>query len=345
MSRELQPKQFLPLVGEHTLFQQTLLRVASLGARARAPIVVCNEAHRELVARQASDVGIDLAAIVVEPLGRNTAPAVAAVALAGGESLDRDALLLVLPADHVVADVAAFVAAVNAGVEAASAGFLVTFGVVPDRPETGYGYILKGENRGAWSRLDKFVEKPDLPTAAAYVESGRYLWNSGMFLFSAQAFLDELGRQAPAMLEVCRESVADAVVANGVTTLGARFRDCPANSIDYAVMEGTRQAAVVPLSAGWSDVGSWPALHDVSAKDAAGNTTSGHVVLETCANTYVTASGRLVAAVGLRDTVIVETPDAVLVMARSHAQDVKKVVDELKRQGLTTLLEKLPSAH
>jgi mannose-1-phosphate guanylyltransferase/mannose-6-phosphate isomerase len=245
-----------------------------------------------------------------------------------------DALLLVLPADHVVRDAAAFAAAVEVAVDAAAAGYLVSFGVVPDRPETGYGYLLRGESRGRWAVLQRFVEKPDLKTAEQYVASGRYLWNSGMFVLAAETYLRELERHAPAMLAACRAAVTAAAVDTDFTRLGAAFASCPADSIDYAVMEKTDRAAVVPLDAGWSDVGSWSALYDVLEKDDAGNVTSGDAIVEQCRDTYVVASSnRIVAAVGLESVVVVETPDAVLVVARDAAQGVKAVVERVKGRG------------
>jgi mannose-1-phosphate guanylyltransferase/mannose-6-phosphate isomerase len=346
MSREHRPKQFLPLVRDHSLFQDALRRTQTLRSEIRPPIVVCNTGHRFLVAEELLAAGLEAQTIVLEPVGRNTAPAVAVAALlaqraeqerAEGDA-DADPLLLVLPADHVILDLDAFSAAVEVALEAAESGRLVTFGVVPSGPETGYGYLLRGEDRGGWADLARFVEKPDVETARGYVESGTYLWNSGMFLFSAQAFLRELERCEPAMAAACRRAVAEAHVDADFTRLGAAFGECPANSIDYAVMERTAHAAVVPLDARWSDVCSWPALHDVLPKDAAGNALSGDVVARSCANTYVAANSRLVAAVGLEGIIVVETADAVLVTTREHAQDVKGIVEELKSTGRGALL-------
>jgi mannose-1-phosphate guanylyltransferase/mannose-6-phosphate isomerase len=331
MSRELTPKQFLPLVTRLSLLQETLQRAQSVGAFVRRPIIVCNEAHRFLVAEQARAISIEPQAIVLEPAGRNTAPAVAAGALLA-ESFVTDPLLLVLPADHVILDTAAFAAAVTVAIAAARDGRLVTFGVVPDKPETGYGYIARGEDRGGWYGVERFVEKPDLRTAQGYVDSGRYYWNSGMFLFAASTFLRELAVHAPAMVEPCRRAVAQAAVDADFTRLGKAFLESPSSSIDYAVMEKTERAAVVPLAAGWSDVGSWPALHDVLPKDASGNVAVGDVLLEQCTRSYVASSGRTVAAIGLDEVVVIETPDAVLVMARDNAQDVKKIVETLKKR-------------
>lgn len=333
LSREARPKQFLPLVSATSLFQETLLRAQRLALGAQAPIVVCNAAHLDWVLTQSRDLGIEPQAVVLEPVGRNTAPAVAIAALLASKATPEsaaDPLLLVLPADHVVADQDAFAAAVRAATDAAAAGRLVTFGVVPDRPETGYGYILKGEQRGAWADIGRFVEKPDFTTAQAYVRSGRYLWNSGMFLFSAAGLLAELGAHAPDILAACQRAVADIIPDGSMLRLGPQFERCPAISLDYAVMEKTERGAVVPLAAGWSDVGSWPALHDAVPHDSVGNAVSGDVLVESCRNTYVSSQRRLVAAVGLDDIVIVETDDAVLVMRRDRAQDVKKIVDRLK---------------
>jgi mannose-1-phosphate guanylyltransferase/mannose-6-phosphate isomerase len=332
LSRETRPKQFLPLVGSTSLYQLTLSRVRGLGLGVRPPIVVCNEAHGDFALAQSRGLGIELGAVVLESVGRNTAPAVALAALLATRAVGagEDPLLLVLPADHVIADERAFAAAVRVAVEAAERGRLVTFGVVPDRPETGYGYILRGRRHGDWADIGKFVEKPDLATAEAYVASGEYLWNSGMFLFSAARWLEELQVHAPEILAVCERAVAAARSEGAVVRFGAELAHCPADSIDYAVMERTTYGAVVPLAAGWSDVGSWSALHDVLQRDAQGNSTSGDVLIESCRNVQVRAKTRLVAAVGLEDVVVVETEDAVLVLRRDHAQDVKKIVDALR---------------
>lgn len=359
LSRELRPKQFLPLVTERTMLQETYLRTRKLADLLGDPIVVCNEAHRFLVAEQMRAVGATPQTIVLEPEGRNTAPAVAIAAwlaveaardaksgtgqaraahpadsrTAPASSDESDApLLLVLPADHVIADVDAFAAAARTAFSAAARGHLVTFGVVPTRPETGYGYLLKGsagDDTGDWYRLERFVEKPNRSTAEAYVKSGRYLWNSGMFVFSAQRYLDELARCAPAIAEACRRAAIEASRDADFTRLGAAFAASPSDSIDYAVMEHTNSAAVVPLDAGWSDVGSWAALHEIVDKDAEGNVLRGDVIAESCRNCYISSSGRLVAVVGAEGYVVVETADAVLVMPHSAAQDVKRVVESL----------------
>jgi mannose-1-phosphate guanylyltransferase/mannose-6-phosphate isomerase len=333
LSRKLRPKQFLRLVSEHSLFQETVLRTQVLADRAAPPLVVCNEAHRFLVAEQLRELEVRSQAIVLEPVARNTAPAVGVAALLAQSSVatNDEAVLAVLPADHVIPGVAAFGNALDAALAGAASGRLVTFGVVPDRPETGYGYLLRGAARGRWSELEKFVEKPDLATAERYVASGRYLWNSGMFVFGATSYLSELERHSPTMLAACREALGQAECDGDFVRLGAAFAASPSDSIDYAVMEKTDKAAVVPLDAGWNDVGSWPALHDVLGKDDAGNVFRGEVLARGCRNTYISANGRLVAAIGLENVVVVETEDAVLVMTRDEAQNVKQIVDRLAK--------------
>ena len=341
LSRELYPKQLLPLVGERTMLQETVARLDGV-ADVAAPIVVCNESHRFMVAEQLR--GSPAQAIVLEPVGRNTAPAVAAAALVAlgragapgtnGSAPDDDPVLLVLPADHVIRDVPAFQDVVAIGRRAAEQGRLVTFGVVPDRPETGYGYIRRERGDGPSYAVAEFVEKPDYQTAVRYVQSGEYYWNSGMFMFRARTWLEELGRYAPAMLAACEAAVAAATRDLDFTRLpAAEFGACPADSIDYAVMEKTTAAVVVPLDAGWSDVGSWSALQDALPTDADGNVTSGDVIAEGASGCYLHATSRLIAAVGLRDHVVVETKDAVLVAPRDRVQDVKALVARLKAQG------------
>jgi mannose-1-phosphate guanylyltransferase / mannose-6-phosphate isomerase len=334
LSRELYPKQFLPLVGERTMLQDTVGRLASLGAA--GPIVVCNEHHRFIVAEQLRQQDVTPTAIVLEPVGRNTAPAVAIAALTalGGRPNAEDPVLLVLPADHLLRDVAAFHAAVRHGLAAATAGKLVTFGVVPTKPETGYGYIRRKAGPGPAYPIAEFVEKPDAARAAEYIASGDYLWNSGMFMFRARRYLDELGLFAPAMLQCCRAALAGATGDLDFTRLSAvEFARCPGDSIDYAVMEKTGDAVVVPLDAGWSDVGSWSALHESLAADDSGNVTHGDVITEDSTGCYLYSSQRLVATVGLKDHVVVETKDAVLVAPKERVQDVKNLVGRLKQLG------------
>jgi len=334
LSRELYPKQLLPLVAERTMLQETVARTAGLPDLG-APIVVCNESHRFMVAEQLRELGTSARAIILEPLGRNTAPAVAVAALVASDGAPGDdPVLLVLPADHVIRDGAAFHAAVTLGRTAAEAGGLVTFGVVADRAETGYGYIRRADDPGPVFRVAEFVEKPDTATARRYVESGEYFWNSGMFMFRASVFLAELGRHAPAMLAACRASLAAAGRDLDFLRLPAQeFAACPADSIDYAVMEKTDAAVVVPLDAGWSDVGSWSALADALPRDADGNVTAGDVIAEDSTGCYLHSTSRLIAAVGLRNHVVVETKDAVLVAPRDRVQDVKQLVAELKARG------------
>lgn len=334
LSREAYPKQFLPLAGEDTMLQATWSRVAPL-AQAR-PIVVAGEDHRFLVAEQLRQVGAPVPAIVLEPVGRNTAPAIAAAALqalqdAGGG----DPLLLVLPSDHVVRDVAAFHAAVRAAMPAAEAGALVTFGIVPTAPETGFGYIqaeagqAEADTTGVRKVL-RFVEKPDAATARQYLDAGGYYWNSGMFLFRASRYLAELERFRPDILAGVRAAFAGARHDGDFVRLDSdAFAATPAESIDYAVMERTDAAMVLPVDIGWNDVGSWSALWDVAERDADGNAHRGDVIAVDSRNSYAYAR-RLVALVGVDDIVVVETDDAVLVARKDKVQRVKEVVARLK---------------
>jgi mannose-1-phosphate guanylyltransferase/mannose-6-phosphate isomerase len=326
LSRSLYPKQFISLTGEQTLLQQTVKRLDGLiGA---PPLVVCNEDHRFMVAEQMRALGLGDCSVLLEPVGRNTAPAVAVGAL---EALAThpDALLLVLPADHVFKDVAAFQEAVRAGVPHAEAGNLVTFGIKPDRPETGYGYI-KADGPGV-SPVARFVEKPDMKTAEGYVAAGDYYWNSGMFLFGARRYLDELEKFSPELAEASRAAHEAITRDADFLRLGkASFEACPSDSIDYAVMERTDSAMVVPLSAGWNDVGSWTSLWDIGDKSPDGNVVWGDVWVNDVQNSYLRAEHRLLAAVGVEDHVVVETADAVLVAHKDRTQEIKQIVDELK---------------
>jgi mannose-1-phosphate guanylyltransferase/mannose-6-phosphate isomerase len=336
LSRELYPKQLLALTGERTMIQQTALRLS--GMAAAGPVVVCNEAHRFLVAEQLRQLGIAPQAIVLEPTGRNTAPAIALAAhaalKAAGPKAATDPLLLVLPADHVIRDVPAFHQAVHSALDAAQQGQLVTFGIVPTSPETGYGYIQRGPTSGAVYRIARFVEKPAAAVAKELVASGDYYWNSGMFLFGARRYLEELGRLAPGIASACAEAFTAAKADLDFTRVDKQlFEACPSDSIDYAVMEKTAEAVVVPLDAGWSDVGSWAALHEASEPDAHGNVSRGDVICEDSEGCFLYSESRLVSTVGLKDHVVVETKDAVLVAPRSRVQDVKKLVFRLKEQG------------
>ena len=331
VSRESHPKQFQPLAGELSMLQETLKRTTGLDES--APVVVCNEEHRFMVAEQLRQVNLEASALILEPVGRNTAPAVALAALYAVAD-DPDALLLVLPADHVIQDVEAFVAAVGKAVPLAQQGRLMTFGVVPSSPETGYGYIKCGESLGGdLYGLERFVEKPDAPTAAAYLESGSYLWNSGMFLLGAAAYLEELKSHAPEILSCCQDAMQSANRdMDFVRPEPAIFDGCPSDSIDYAVMENTERGGVVSLDCGWSDVGAWSALWDVSARDKEGNASRGDVILDNCKDSYFYSDSRLVAATGVNGLVVVETADAVLVADRDKVQDVKRIVNQLKAQ-------------
>lgn len=331
VSREAHPKQFLPLVGEASMLQDTLRRTSAL--QAAAPIVVCNEEHRFMVAEQLRQMNVSPGSLILEPEGRNTAPA---VALAAMQALvdDPGAILLVLPADHVIQDVESFLAAVEKALPMAANGRLMTFGVVPATPETGYGYIRCGDalDDGLFD-LAEFVEKPDTATAQSYLDNGGYLWNSGMFLLGAQAFLDELGKFAPAMLECCREAMAGANSdMDFVRPDSGAFSRCPSDSIDYAVMEKTGGGGVVSLDCGWSDVGAWSALWDVDSRDGAGNVCKGDVIADNCSGNYFRSDSRLIAATGVDNLVVVETADAVLVADRGKVQDVKNIVNTLKQQ-------------
>ena len=331
LSRELHPKQFLPLAGGDSLLAQTWQRIAGL-AQIAAPIVVCNEEHRFLVAEQMRACGAQPASIVLEPQGRNTAPA-AAVAALKALDIDAEAVLLLLPADHVIQQPELFAAAVAQGMPAAREGQLVTFGIVPTAPETGYGYIKRAEALGdQLFRIERFVEKPDLETARGYLASGDYLWNSGMFLMRADAYLEQLEQFAPAIVQASRKALAEARGDLDFTRLdAAAFAECPSDSIDYAVMERTQRGVVVPLACGWNDVGSWSSLWDVAAKDEQHNAISGDVLLHDVDHSYIRAESRLVAAVGVDNLVLVETSDAVLVADRSRVQEVKEIVTALKK--------------
>ena len=328
LSREAYPKQFLPLAGDDTMVQATWRRVEALADL--APIVVANEEHRFLVAEQLRQVGAPVPAILLEPVGRNTAPAIAAAALqamAGGA----DPLLLVLPSDHVVRDVAGFQRAVREASSAAEAGALVTFGIVPDAPETGFGYIQAEAGDGLRQVL-RFVEKPDAATARSYLDAGGYYWNSGMFLFRASRYLEELARFRPDIVDAVRAAHAAARHDGDFVRLDkGAFSACPSDSIDYAVMEKTADAMVLPVDIGWNDVGSWSALWDVAERDADGNAHHGDVIAVDSRNSYAYAQ-RLVALVGVDDIVVVETDDAVLVARKDKVQEVKQVVARLKQE-------------
>ncbi len=334
LSRKAMPKQLLPLAGTRTMIQETVARVQGEGFA--APLVICNQEHRFLIAEQLRATGAADAKIMLEPVGRNTAPAAAVAALRVAAD-DPDGLVLLIPSDHVVLDRAAFLAAVSIARQAADADALVTFGIQPGGPETGYGYIKRAAplaGIGGAFAIERFVEKPDRATAQAYLAAGGYYWNSGMFLFRAQAFLDELARLNPRMLECCRDSLAHAHVDMDFIRLGEpAFVACPSDSIDYAVMEKAAKAAVVPVEMGWNDVGSWQSLWDIASRDDSGNAIIGNVIAQQAKDSYLRSEGPLLAAIGIEDLVVVATKDAVLISHRDSAQDVKKVVDLLEKQG------------
>lgn len=331
MSRELYPKQFLSLVGENTLLQQTLERLKGLDTA--APVLICNEEHRFLAAEQLRQIGLLQHNIVLEPVGRNTAPAIA-LAAQTALAADDNALLLVLAADHVIADAAAFKTAVRQSVPFAESGELITFGIVPTHPETGYGYIRRGEPTNDLFKVAQFVEKPGGATANDYVASGEYYWNSGMFLFRADRYLEELQAYRPDIYEACTAAMQDIQPDLDFVRVNAEaFEQCPSESVDYAVMEKTNRALVVPLDAGWSDVGSWTALWELGVKDERGNVTKGDVIHHQTENTYVLADNALVTTVGVKDLVIIQTKDAILVADKHQVQNVKSIVAELKAQG------------
>ena len=331
LSRQLFPKQFLTLTGENSMLQATALRLSEI--EHQAPVVICNEEHRFSVAEQFRANAIDNSGIILEPVGRNTAPAIALAAFNALKSGD-DPLLLVLAADHVIQDEAAFCASVEKAAAHAASGKLVTFGIVPTAPETGYGYIKRGavENETGFVVIE-FVEKPNLATAEKYLASGDFYWNSGMFLFKASAYLTELKTHSPEIYAACESSMANVQPdLDFIRVDKAAFEACPDDSVDYAVMEKTAQAVVVPMDCGWSDVGSWSALWEIEDKDQNGNVFKGDVINIDTSNSYINAQEKLVAVVGLDDVVVVETKDAILVSKKSQVQEVKQVVNQLKGQ-------------
>jgi mannose-1-phosphate guanylyltransferase len=327
LSRAAHPKQFLRLHGEDTMLQATVKRLSGLDIQ--SSITICNEEHRFFVAEQLREID-KLGSIILEPVGRNTAPAIALAAL----TVKDDPLLLVLAADHVIQDEAAFNAAVVRAIPLAEAGKLVTFGIVPSEPDTGYGYIKRGNDFGEGFTVDEFAEKPSLEVAQGYISSGEYYWNSGMFLFRASSYIEELNKFRPDILEQCKASVMDVKADLDFLRINKEtFESCPAESIDYAVMEKTSQAVVVSMDAGWSDIGSWSSLWDISEKDGDGNSTHGDVILHNTHNSYVKTDERLVAAIGVNDLVIVSTKDALMVAHKDSVQDVKIITANLKARS------------
>ena len=327
LSRAAYPKQFLRLHGEDTMLQATVKRLSGLDIQ--SSITICNEEHRFFVAEQLREID-KLGSIILEPVGRNTAPAIALAAL----TVKDDPLLLVLAADHVIQDEVAFNAAVIRAIPLAEAGKLVTFGIVPKKPDTGYGYIKRGNDIAEGFTVDEFVEKPSLEVAQGYISSGKYYWNSGMFLFRASSYIEELKKFRPDILEQCKASVIDVKADLDFLRINKEtFESCPAESIDYAVMEKTSHAVVVSMDAGWSDIGSWLSLWDISKKDGDGNYTQGDVILHNTHNSYVKTDGRLVATIGVDDLVIVSNKDSLMVARRDSVQDVKMITELLKIQG------------
>ncbi|WP_305459251.1 mannose-1-phosphate guanylyltransferase/mannose-6-phosphate isomerase [Photobacterium leiognathi] len=332
LSRTHYPKQFIPLVNNDSMLQNTITRLGSLSKS--DPIVICNNEHRFMVAEQLRNIDIDNARIILEPVGRNTAPAIALAAFKAIKD-GSDPMLLVLAADHVITNEESFIGSINKAKEAANDGMLVTFGIVPTHAETGYGYIKKGNQVGSsLYQVEAFVEKPDLRTAESYLSSKLYCWNSGMFLFKASTFLNELKKFNSEIYDICQSAIASTYSDLDFIRIPKDiFEKCPDDSIDYAVMERTDKAIVVPMDAGWSDVGSWSALWDVQNKDDFGNACRGDVILDATTNSYIYAQNKLVSTVGVSDLVIVETKDAVLVAHKDKVQNVKNIVKQLKELG------------
>ena len=329
LSRAGHPKQFLALDGAETMLQVTMRRLDGLNVE--SSVTICNEEHRFFVAEQLRAIN-RLGSIILEPVGRNTAPAIALAAL----SANNDPLLLVLAADHVIQNEAAFLTAVTEAIPLAEAGKLVTFGIVPDKPNTGYGYIKQGHEVGAGFVVDKFVEKPSIEVAERYLNSGNYLWNSGMFLFRASRYLEELQKFRPDIYDICKSSMEGMEDDLDFIRINEdNFLNCPAESIDYAVMEKTTDAIVVPMDAGWSDIGSWSSLWDISDRDKNGNVSRGDVILHKTTNSFISTDGKLVVSLGVDDLVIVSTKDAVMVANKNSVQDAKIIVKKLKDDGRT----------
>jgi mannose-1-phosphate guanylyltransferase/mannose-6-phosphate isomerase len=327
LSRKQYPKQYLPLVGDNTMLQETILRLNGLDNLAN-PIIVCNAEHRFLVAEQCQQINISNPTILLEPVGRNTAPAIAAAALQAFKITD-NGVLLVLSADHVIEDINAFHQAIDSALKQANDNKLVIFGIVPTDANTGYGYIKSLKN----GQVEAFVEKPDLQTAQSYLKQGNYLWNSGMFMFQSQTLIDEFTMHSPNIVSAVSDAVNNATQDLDFIRLEKQaFELSPSNSIDYALMEKSNNVVVVPLDAGWSDIGSWSALYDIGMKDDNGNVVKGDVITQDTVNTYINANHHMVATIGVQDLVIVDTPNATLVSTRDKAQEVKKIVQQLQKQ-------------
>lgn len=332
LSRAMYPKQFLTLTGKLSMLQATFSRLRGLPYE--SAIVICNEEHRFIAAEQLRQQSI-MPSILLEPAARNTAPAVALAALYALQD-SNDPILLVLAADHVIEDTQAFETAVKQAISLAENGKLITFGIVPTAPETGYGYIKRGapaaDSQGYI--VSDFVEKPDIDRAIAYINSGEYYWNSGMFMFQASSFLEELAQHRPDISLACEDAISNTKMDLDFVRVNPQaFINCPEDSIDYAVMEKTKEAVIIPLDVGWSDVGSWSALWEIGKKNNEGNVVQGDVVIQDCKNNFVHSSSRLVTMVGMEETVLIETKDAILVIAKNRVQDIKCLVNSLKNQG------------
>ena len=333
LSRKQYPKQYLPLAGDNTMLQDTILRLNGLDNLAD-PIIVCNADHRFLVAEQCQQIGVKNPTILLEPVGRNTAPAIAAAALQSFRDIE-DSMLLVLSADHVIQDVDAFHEVINIASQPAQEGKLITFGIVPTYANTGYGYIKASKDNvnGAY-KVEEFVEKPDLKTAEFYLEQGNYLWNSGMFMFKAELLIDELTVHSPGIVKAVGGAVNNATQDLDFTRLDKQaFESSPSVSIDYALMEKSDNVVVVPLDAQWNDIGSWSALYDIGAKDGSGNVLKGDVTVKDTTNTYIYASHHMVTAVGVDNLVVIDTPDATFIASQDKAHEVKSIVESLQKKG------------
>jgi mannose-1-phosphate guanylyltransferase/mannose-6-phosphate isomerase len=333
LSRKEYPKQYLSLAGDNTMLQETILRLNGLD-NLSDPIIICNVGHRFLVAEQCQQIGILNPTILLEPVGRNTAPAIAAAALQSLKDLD-DSILLVLSADHVIQDVDAFHQAIQIANQQAQSGKLATFGIVPIDSNTGYGYIKSSkENINGAHKAEEFVEKPDLKTAELYLAQGNYLWNSGMFMFQASTFIDELTTHAPSIVTLVNNAVNNAEQDLDFIRLEKQaFESSPSDSIDYALMEKSNNVVVVPLDAQWSDIGAWPALYDIGVKDSNGNVIKGDVIIQDTTDTYINTDHQMVAAIGVDNLIIINTPDVTFIATQDKAQEVKSIVKSLKANG------------
>lgn len=339
LSRAQHPKQYLPLISENTMLQETILRVRDFDG-VSDPIIICNADHRFLVAEQCNQIGVDEPIIILEPVGRNTAPAIAVAACHAKGTGDAESLLLVLSADHDITDKFEFHSAIAKAVQAASRGKMVTFGTVPDKPHTGYGYIKKAKDGKTVSRVERFVEKPNVEKATEYLATGDYLWNSGMFMFEVDSFINELSIHDKEAVKVAKKSIDNAVIDLDFVRLDKlTFSSAPNKSIDFALMEKSDEVVVVPLDAGWSDVGSWDSMHEVGEKDIDNNVIKGDVIVHGTTNSYISADGNLVATLGVDNLIIVNTPDVTLVADKSKSQEIKVLTESLARGNRTEQME------